>query len=247
MNIQILLETTDFLIVNKPSGLMVHPSTALRTSADGKKVGPTLTDWILEHYPEIKGVGEPMGAIDRPGIVHRLDEETSGVLIIAKTQTSFEYFKQLFMNREVEKEYHVFVWGHFKESDGVVDQPIGRSSGDFRRWLSGRGTRGETRQAVTKWQVVKQFTDEEDQSFSFMHLFPKTGRTHQLRVHMKYLQRPIVSDSLYAPAKSQALGFRRLALHAYKISFVAPNGEPVEVVAPYPIDFEQAVAKYCHM
>ncbi len=236
----IILETNDYLIINKPSGLMVH--------ADGRSDKPTLTDWIIKKYPEIKGVGEDMvfdeNEIDRPGIVHRLDEETSGVLIVAKNKESFEYFKKLFSDREIEKEYHAFVWGHFKESSGVVDEPIGRNKNDFRQRHAGRGSRGETKEAVTKWQAINQFEDEQGGQFSFMHLFPKTGRTHQLRVHMKFLQRPVVSDSLYAPSKPEALGFSRVALHARKISFVDQTGQKIEVEAPYPIDFETAIASY---
>ena len=107
---------------------MVHP--------DGKKEVDTITDWITKERPEIIGVGEPMEVeskrIDRPGIVHRLDEETSGALIIAKTQASFESLKAQFQAHTITKEYHAFVWGHFKEAQGIVDVPIGRSSGDFR-------------------------------------------------------------------------------------------------------------------
>lgn len=234
----ILFETDDLLVINKPAGL--------RTHGDGKSDVPTVVDWILHERPMIAGVGEPMvvdgKVIDRPGIVHRLDEETSGVLIIAKTQDVFEYLKEQFKERRVEKEYHAFVWGHFKEVTGTVDQPIGRSSGDFRRWQAGRGIRGEVRDAVTLWEAKHQFTTDEG-DFSFVHLWPKTGRTHQLRVHMKYLQRPIVSDKLYASSKPQVLGFTRVALHARQIVFVGPRGEEVQVVAPYPDDFERALAK----
>lgn len=239
MQITILVETPDFLVINKPSGLMVH--------GDGRTTKPTLVDWILQRYPELAGIGEPVRwndeIIDRPGIVHRLDEETSGVLVVAKTPEAFAYFKKQFMDRTIQKEYHAFVWGHFKEAQGIVDVPIGRSSGDFRRWQAGRGTRGEVREALTKWEAVAGF-EEGGEAFSLVHLWPKTGRTHQLRVHMKYLQRPIVSDSLYAPTKPASLGFTRVALHARTISFVAPGGEEVSVTAPYPGDFEEALAKY---
>lgn len=225
---------------------MVHPAFVSVTAGEVPKL--TLVDWILKERPEIAGVGEPMktaqGEIDRPGIVHRLDEETSGALIIAKTQQSFEYLKKQFQDRTVQKEYHAFVWGHFKESSGVVNEPIGRNATDFRRWHAGRGSRGELREAVTNWQVGHQFVDEHNDQFSFMHLFPKTGRTHQLRVHMKYLQRPIVADRLYGPSKPLALGFERVALHARNISFLGLNGDPIVVEAPYPIDFSTALAKY---
>ncbi|MCC6198711.1 RluA family pseudouridine synthase [Candidatus Nomurabacteria bacterium] len=239
MPIIILLETPDFLVINKPAGL--------RTHSDGKSKVPTVVEWILREHPGIVGVGENMEidgkVIERPGIVHRLDEETSGALIIAKTQEAFVFLKQQFKERNVQKEYHAFVWGHFKESLGTVDAPIGRSSGDFRRWQAGRGIRGEVREAVTKWEAIEQFEDEQAERFSFMHLWPKTGRTHQLRVHMKYLQRPIVSDSLYGGKR--ALGFERVALHARTITFSAPSGGEITVTAPYPADFAAAIGRYC--
>lgn len=224
------------MVINKPAGLMVH--------GDGKSTKPTLVDWILKERPEIEGVGEEQGGMARPGIVHRLDEDTSGALVIAKTAESFENLKGQFKDRETQKEYHAFVWGHFKEDQGMIDVPIGRNASDFRRWHAGRGTRGEVREAVTRWKAERQFEDENGEQFSFMHLFPKTGRTHQLRVHMKYLQRPIVADSLYGPSKPLALGFERLALHARKISFSLLNGQEMTVEAPYPEDFAQALAKY---
>lgn len=239
MQIDILLETDDIIVINKPSGLIVH--------SDGKKSVATLTDWVIHRYPQIKEVGEPLRvngvALERPGIVHRLDEETSGVLIITKTKEAFEYYKEQFKNRLIEKEYHAFVWGHFKENQGIVTAPIGRS-GDPRRKLAGRGIRGGEREAVTVWRVARQFTDKEGDAFSFMYLFPKTGRTHQLRVHMKYIQRPIVCDRLYAEYKREALGFSRVALHAKKITFTDQGGNKVEIEAPYPADFESALAKY---
>lgn len=251
MEIPILLETSDFLVINKPSGIMVHAdgrSFVKTTEGHGKSDKETLVDWILVTHPDIAGVGEPMvvdgKTIDRPGIVHRLDEETSGVMVIAKTPEAFVHLKMQFHDRLAKKEYHAFVWGHFKQTSGVVDEPMGRNKTDFRRWHAGRGMRGEVREAMTSWSVVAQFLDEEQNQFSFVQLFPKTGRTHQLRVHMKFLQRPIVGDHLYAPTKPDALGFARVALHARTLSFVAPNGEQVAVTAPYPEDFEGALAKY---
>jgi len=236
MQIDILFENNDFIIINKPA--------KLRTHADGKSDVPTVVDWVLEYYPEIRGVGESMvvdgNTIDRPGIVHRLDEETSGVLVIAKTQSSFEYLKQQFKDRNVEKEYHAFVWGHFKEQSGSINEPIGRNKTDFRRWHAGRGIRGEAREAETRWEALTQFETDEGQ-FSFVRLSPRTGRTHQLRVHMKYLQRPIVSDMLYAPTKPYALGFARVALHARILALIAPDGASITATAPYPPDFAHAL------
>lgn len=240
MQPSILIETKDYLIINKPAGLVVH--------ADGKTNEPTLVDWVVKERPEMVGIGEPIHlgdqTIDRPGIVHRLDRETSGVMVLAKTAEYFDFLKNAFKNRNLEKKYTAFVWGQFKEDEGIVDAPIGRSSGDFRRWQSGRGIRGEEREAITKWKSLFRFEDEKGEPFSFLELFPKTGRTHQLRVHMKYLQRPIVCDGLYAPSKRQALGFSRVALHARSISFKDLSGNDVYVEAPYPADFEEALARY---
>lgn len=236
---EILFENDDLLIINKPAGLMVH--------ADGKGNKPSLVDWILKTHPEMKGVGEPMlvdgKSIDRPGIVHRLDEETSGALVLAKTQDSFEYLKQQFKDRNIDKEYHAFVWGHFKDLAVTVDVPIGRNKTDFRRWHAGRGTRGEMRDAVTLVKPLIQF-ETEGEKFSLVQVFPKTGRTHQIRVHLKYLQRPIVGDRLYGESHPMALGFARVALHARTISFTAPDGAQVSVTAPYPEDFSRALANY---
>ncbi len=241
MDIPVLYEDNDLIVINKPAGLRVH--------ADGKKIVPTLVDWIVVRYPEIVGVGEPMvlegQIIDRPGIVHRLDQETSGALIVAKHQDAFLFLKQQFKDRKVTKEYKSFVWGHLKEKSGIINEPIGRNKNDFRRWQAGRGVRGETRDAVTAWQVVEQFSNNE-QMFSFVSLWPKTGRTHQLRVHMSYIQRPIVGDKLYAPSKSFALGFERVALHAHKIAFSSLHGKEIVVEAPYPADFVAALAKITH-
>ncbi len=240
MRIDVLYENDDFLVINKPSGIMVH--------SDGKKDIPVLTDWILEKYPEIKEVGEPMlvdgKTIYRPGIVHRLDEQTSGVLIIAKNQKTFSFLKKKFQDREIKKEYHAFVWENFKDEVGVIDAPIGRNKNDFRKWQAGRGIRGEQRDAITHFQLIQNFTDENDQKFAFIKLFPLTGRTHQLRVHMAYLQRPIVSDSLYASSKDRALDFDRVALHAFSIRFKDLKGNEIVVEAPYQLDFKSAIAKY---
>ena len=238
--ISILFENDTVLVINKPAGILVHP--------DGKNKKETIVDWIQTTHPEIVGVGEPMmigeALVERPGIVHRLDEETSGVLVIAKTQKMFEHLKLQFQQHLVEKEYHAFVWGHFKEIKGTIDVPIGRNRADFRRWHAGRGTRGDLRDALTTWVAEHQFFDEKKDQFSFVRLFPATGRTHQLRVHMKFIQRPIVSDRLYAPTKPQVLGFTRVALHAHTISFFDEKGQKITVSAPYPEDFEHAIAKY---
>jgi len=229
----ILYEDKEILAVNKPTGLVVH--------SDGKTKENNLVDWLLEKYPEIKNVGEPgrnsQGEeILRSGIVHRLDRDTSGVMLVAKTQEAFEVLKKQFQNREIKKVYHAIVFGSMKNTEGTIDRPIGRSSKDFRMWSAQRGARGEMREAVTDYKVIK-VTPE----YTFVEIFPKTGRTHQIRVHFKAINYPLVADSLYAPKKENELGLKRLALHSFEVTFKDLNGEIHTVSAPYPEDFAHAV------
>ncbi|NQV88274.1 MAG: RluA family pseudouridine synthase [Parcubacteria group bacterium] len=233
MKISILYEDNNIVAINKPAGLVVH--------SDGKTKEVSVADWVLEHYPKAKNVGEPIilssgEIINRPGIVHRLDRETSGVLLIAKTQKSFEYLKELFKGRDIKKTYNAFVYGEIKEDDGTINRPIGRSSKNFRMWSAQRGSRGERREAVTHYKVLAR-----GGSFSFVEVKPETGRTHQIRVHFKAINHPIVSDSLYAPKQEKALGFQRTALHSLSIEFQAMNGKNLKIEAPFPEDFEKAI------
>lgn len=264
--ITILYEDENVLVVNKPAGLVVH--------ADGRTDEITLVDWILQNYPEMKDVGEPLivknelriknqelgqeqekgnsvlastpnPIIYRPGIVHRIDRDTSGVLVIAKNQKTFEFLKSQFQEREVEKVYQALVYGVVKGDDGVIDRPITRSRKDFRLWSAQRGGRGVEREAVTEYKVLKRITATKgggENGFSLLELRPKTGRTHQIRVHLKAINHPVVCDTLYAPKRECAFGFSRLALHALSIEFTLPTGKKLKVEAPLPDDFKNAVA-----
>lgn len=255
MDIPILFENDNLLVINKPARLVVH--------SDGKTAEPNLCDWLVARYPDIKEVGEPTTAPDgkiiyRPGIVHRLDRETSGAMIIAKNQKTFLFLKEQFQNRQVHKTYNAFVWGLFKENKGEVARPIGRSKGDFRKWSAGRFARGEMREAVTEYSVLasKTFTNLENAemskgadfsmtpAFSFVELHPLTGRTHQIRVHMHFLHHPVVGDSLYAPNHPNVLGFERLALHSRVIEFSDVGGGLLRIEAPYPEDFIKAIEQF---
>jgi 23S rRNA pseudouridine1911/1915/1917 synthase len=236
MTLEILYEDNDVVVVNKPAGVMVHP--------DGFSKDETVSEWMLKNYPESKNVGEEMTLkngeeITRPGIVHRLDKDTSGVLILAKTEEAHAHLKEAFKDREVQKEYLAIVYGVPKTKKGSIDAPIGRSSQNFKRWSAQRGARGVLRDAVTEYEVL-----EESEKFSVVKLFPKTGRTHQLRVHMKYLNYPIVCDKLYAPNRECALGFSRMALHAHSLEVILPGGERKRFEAPVPKDFETALATF---
>ncbi len=251
MKIDVLYEDADIVAVNKPAGLVVH--------SDGKTAEPNLSDWVLEKYPEAKNVGEPTKIstgemILRPGIVHRLDRETSGVILIAKTEKGFQCLKKQFQDHEIKKTYEAFVFGEMparvggvkylnektakENSRGIIDRPIGRSSSDFRKWSAQRGARGEMREAVTEYEIKTRA-----KGYSLVEVFPKTGRTHQIRVHFKAINYPLVADKLYAPGKENTLGFERLALHSRQIEFKNTKGKNISVVAPYPADFKKGIAK----
>jgi len=242
LEIEVLFENNEVLVVNKPEGIMVHP--------DGHHEGVTVCDWFLEKYPEAKGVGEPQNnnkgeALERSGVVHRLDTETSGVLILAKTQAAFEHLKMQFHDRHARKEYRAFVYGPVRERWGTIDRAIGRSPKDFRKRLATQGAKGKLREAVTDWECIGQGRYQ-DQDFSYMKLKPKTGRTHQIRVHLRSIDRPVVGDKLYAEhliTESNNLDLDRMALHAHTLEIVLPDGEEHRFIAPLPICFEEAAER----
>jgi 23S rRNA pseudouridine1911/1915/1917 synthase len=230
--VTILYEDDDVLAINKPSGLIVH--------SDGKTDEPSLVDWILKERPEIKGVGESIvqkdgSVIDRPGIVHRIDRDTSGVLLIAKTQESFEYLKQKFKDQDMKKVYVAFTHGTPREMRGIIKRDIRRSKKDFRRFTAYTG-RGTSRPAETHFRVL-----DHAKGVAYLEMRPKTGRTHQLRVHFASIGHPIVADALYGSGREEKLGLKRLALHARSISYEKENEEIVTVECPLPNDFKEAV------
>lgn len=242
MEVEIIYEDSNVLVINKPVGMMVHE--------DGKNEGETVVDWFLSREPQARGVGEPGTnpegkELERSGVVHRLDADTSGVLILAKTQAAFEHLKSQFHDRLVKKEYRAFTYDHMRESWGTIDRPIGRSASDFRLRSAQRGAKGTLRDAVTDWELIGK-GEHAGEPFSYVKLKPKTGRTHQLRVHLKAIDRPIVGDVLYAGKKleiSNNLELNRLALHAHILELTLPNEGEKRLIAPIPIDFEQAAER----
>lgn len=227
--ITILYEDDNVVVINKPDGLLVH--------ADDATEKETVVTWFLEHVPNARGVGEEGVQkdgipVDRSGVMHRLDRETSGVMILAKHQEAFLHLKTQFQSRAVFKEYRAFVYGTMKEGWGSIDRPIGRSAQDFRLRSAQRGAKGVLRPSVTGWERIGQ-----NESYAYLKVFPKTGRTHQIRVHLKAINHPIIGDSLYAPGMPSALGFDRLALHAHILELELPSHEVKRFVAPLPHSF----------
>ena len=234
----ILYEDESVLAIGKPAGMVVHPD-GIPKNADV----PSVTAWLQGRYPGIENVGGLIdlasgGTMPRSGTVHRIDRETSGVLVIAKTQAAFEFLQKQFIERRVEKTYRAFLYGTLEKKEGVIDLPIGRSREDFRRYTSLSDSRDKKRDAETFYKVLAEGKDA-----SFVEAKPKTGRTHQLRVHFLAIGHPVVADKLYAKDREKILGFDRLALHAFSIVIELPSGEKKTIEAPLPQDFDKALAE----
>lgn len=242
LDIPILYEDAAMVVINKPAEVLVH--------ADGHSHDTTIVDWLLARCPDAKGVGEettsPQGEVlERSGVVHRLDRDTSGVLVLAKTQAAFAHLKTQFHDRLVRKTYRTFVYGTMKAETGTIERAIGRSASDFRKRSAMRGAKGRLREAVTHWRVLK-CGEYQGEPFSYLEMNPVTGRTHQIRVHLRALERPVVGDALYAEHKlstSSNLGMERLALHAYSLEIVIPAGATKVFVAPEPAYFIAATER----
>lgn len=241
MKIKVLYEDANILAIEKPSGVLVHP--------DERSKEKTILDLFIKKYPKLE-------------IVHRLDKETSGVMLLAKNKKAHEFLKKQFMGREIKKTYVAIVSGNVKNDRGIINKPIGRSPSDFRRYSAGRGARGEMREAITQYKVLKRFQAPcvqnfsscalprvrggtlgvknfaHTEPFSYLEVHPKTGRTHQIRVHMKYLNHPIACDSLYNPDAPCPKGIKRLALHAKIIEFKNLKGETVKIESSIPSEFK---------
>lgn len=235
MKIKILYEDSNILAIDKPSGILVHPDTHSKTE--------TILDLFRKKYSKVE-------------VVHRLDRETSGVMLLAKNQKAYEFLKKQFSapalglkaksgladrQNRINKTYVAIVNGWLKNERGVINKPIGRSPKDFRRHLAGRGARGELREAVTEYKVLKQFTFGKEK-YTYLEVKPRTGRTHQIRVHMKFLNYPIVCDSLYNPSGACPKEFSRMALHARSIEFQDLKGKPVKVESPLPKEFKKVIS-----
>jgi 23S rRNA pseudouridine1911/1915/1917 synthase len=239
----IIYEDNDVLIINKPIGWIVHE--------DGKTKGaPVVVEWFLRRCPEAAGVGEGALAydgtpLDRSGVVHRLDRETSGVLVLAKTQAAHQFIKKQFKDRTVFKEYRAFVYGRLHDRWGTINRPIGRSAKDSRVRSAMRGAKGQLREAITDFERIG-VGEYKGESFSYVKLVPKTGRTHQLRVHLRAIDRPIINDVLYAAhviPKSNNLDMTRMALHAHMLEFTLPSKQHERFIAPVPQEFEEAAER----
>ena len=226
---KIIYEDKDILLLNKPSGVVMNRANTTKK--------PTIQDW-LEKYLKLKNEG--IGG--RAGIVHRLDKGTSGVVIVAKTTRAFENIQGQFKERKVKKSYQCLVHGKIEIKKGQIKAPVGRLPWNRERF----GVLPGGRSAETNYEVISYYSNDED-IFSLVSVFPRTGRTHQIRIHMKYLGHPLVADEFYAGRKTSRKDKTwcpRLFLHAKSISFVHPNtNKKLAFQASLPDDLEKVLQK----
>ncbi|MBI4249986.1 RluA family pseudouridine synthase [Candidatus Uhrbacteria bacterium] len=219
----ILHETDQYVILDKPSGLLTHPTQ--------DNTEPSVAEFLLSRYPSIRKVGDDP---TRPGIVHRLDKDASGIMVAAKTQQAFDSLKRQFKLRHVEKEYLVLVYGSLPREEGDIAFSLKRAKHSPRI----AATSGSGRAASTHYVVEERFS-----RYSLARVMPRTGRTHQIRVHFFAYGHPIVGDAVYAPKHIKKVEATRLMLHAFRLGFHDINGEWREHACPPGSDFENVVRR----
>ncbi len=222
MNLEIYYEDSDVLVVNKPKGMVVHP-------APGHLSG-TLVNGLMAHCKDLSGIN----GVLRPGIVHRIDKDTSGLLMVAKNDMAHESLVNQLVNKTVLRKYKALVHGNISHDNGTIDAPIGRDKNDRQSMTV---TDENSKNAVTHFRVLERFKD-----YTFVECQLETGRTHQIRVHMKYIGYPLVGDPKYGPKKTMDIGGQ--ALHAGILGFEHPRTkEFIQFEAPLPVEFEELLNK----
>jgi 23S rRNA pseudouridine1911/1915/1917 synthase len=232
----ILYEDDQLMVIDKPAGMVVNNSTTTKSL--------TVQDWFLQRNPDLKNYLE-MEFGQKGGVVHRLDKETSGIMLLAKIPAAYEGLKSQFVERKVKKEYVALAHGLFREKEGIISEPITRNPKSFGKFVVGGDL---ARTAVTEWKVEEEYSQPE--KLTYVRLFPMTGRTHQLRVHLKHLGHPIVGDELYVGRRILEVDrgwCPRMFLHACKITFLNPeDGRAMEFLAGLPRELEEVRQKLVH-
>ena len=224
--VPVIYEDDDLLVIDKPAGLVVHPGAGQRTG--------TLVQGLLAHYPELVGVGVDQA---RPGIVHRLDKGTSGLLLVARTPTAYEALVAALAARSVHRRYRALAWGTFEATRGLIDAPIGRSMREpTRQAIDERG-----KEARTRYEVLTSFTDPV--AVTELACTLETGRTHQIRVHLRSIGHAVVGDNRYDGAR-ESLPMARPFLHAELLELAHPvTREPVSFSSPLPADLVEVLGR----
>jgi len=209
----ILFENNHVVILDKPIGIIVHP--------DDRQEEYTVADWMKATY-NVKGIGDK----GREGVVHRIDRNTTGVLVLAKDNIAFTLIKRQFRDHTVRKVYRAIVEGNIKHETGMISLPIARAKSDFRKRtvvdMFSHDTRGEEREAITRYKVLARSIGADGKSYSYVECYPVTGRTHQIRAHFRGIRHPIVGDDLYGSVKGKDMAPRSM-LHAYSITINIPE------------------------
>ncbi len=221
----IVYEDDDVVVIDKPAGLVVHPSA-------GHDSG-TLVNALLSHIPDLGNTGGGIGGEARPGIVHRLDKETSGLIVAAKNDRALQFLQEQFKSRTIKKMYLALVEGIVEPREGIIDAPIGRSQADRKKMAVTR----EGRSARTRYRV-RQIYRQPD--LSLVEAYPETGRTHQIRVHFAWLRHPLVGDETYGRQRP-IVPIERHFLHAASLTLTLPNGETHTFIAKLPDDLQRVL------
>lgn len=217
-DIKIVFQNDDYMIINKNRGIVVHPSLGHH--------GDTIVDFLKRNNFQLADTGDDI----RPGIIHRIDKDTSGLLLVAKSQRALNYFSSLLKQHNIQREYIAIVRGIIKENSGTINAPIGRDERDRKKY---KVTNNNSKVAITHFYVLQRLKNH-----TIVRLRLETGRTHQIRVHMLFINHPIEGDELYC---NNYKNFNGQLLHAYKLSFIDLNGEKVEYTCEMPEYFKKAI------
>jgi len=223
---KVVFEDDNYLIIDKPSGLMVHPTDLMEDH--------TLANGLIAKYPKLKKVGDdPV----RPGIVHRLDKDVSGLILVAKNQKSFDYYKKLFQDREMHKVYTALVHGTIAQPSGEINFSISRSKTKSGRMAAHPSEFEDGKEAITKYELIEQYNH-----LALLKVEILTGRTHQIRVHMNAIGHPVVGDRIYTQKSiKRSLEVSRTFLHSTELSFVNQEGEKVEYKSKLPKELQDTL------
>lgn len=233
IKLNIIYEDENVMVIDKPAGLTVHPRQTKTGAPLTKELNNTLVSGLLARHPLLTNVGD--NATIRPGLVHRLDKDTSGLMIIAKNQKSFEWLKKQFQERKVRKVYWALVHGVLAQDEGVIDMRLSRSKSDPTKQKIDKSGKN----AATAFRVLRRFSD-----YTLVEVMPQTGRLHQIRVHFAWLGYPVAGDKKYGPKnRPTPPGLERQFLHAAELKITLPDGQEKMFSSALSKDLTKAVAK----
>ena len=234
MNFRKIYEDENALVIDKPAGIMVHE--------DGRSKEDSVADILAREYSALIGIGDE----GRGGIVHRLDKDTTGVLIIAKTVSAFKYFKRQFKDHTTRKVYRAIVEGNIKDDIGMIDAPLARAKSDFRKRTTvdpyADDARGTEREALTRYKVLERAKNEEGKAYTYVEVYPVTGRTHQIRAHFRSIRHPIIGDDLYGSQAGKGEAERGM-LHSHSLTILLPETGEKTFISEIPKDMEETLER----